>query len=222
MNFLSHYYCLKEENPYILLGVIMPDLVKDFSKLYNKYIEDDYFPKDEVSILMLEGVAIHIKGDDAFHKHSIFKEIQEIAKAEINKIFSSTVKRKFVIAHVLIELMIDKYIMNINSGILKAFYSKIDKIDIEKVEKFYLNLNIEENKSHFIKNITKFKELKFLYRLKENEGIIFTLNKVFTKKLNYDFLDEKEKWNLVIEKIERKIEKQIPIILIEVKTKIYE
>jgi len=222
MNFLSHYYCLKEENPYILLGVIMPDLVKDFSKLYNKYIEDDYFPKDEVSILMLEGVAIHIKGDDAFHKHSIFKEIQEIAKAEINKIFSSTVKRKFVIAHVLIELMIDKYIMNINSGILKAFYSKIDKIDIEKAEKFYLNLNIEENKSHFIKNITKFKELKFLYRLKENEGIIFTLNKVFTKKLNYDFLDEKEKWNLVIEKIERKIEKQIPIILIEVKTKIYE
>jgi hypothetical protein len=222
MNFLAHYNSLREKDPYFILGAVMPDIVNDFSKIYNKFIEDKYFPKELMNSSMLKGVENHIKADDVFHKHPLFDEMQNIAKLKMKSIFGDTVRRQFVIAHVLIELMLDQYIMLNDQEILDSFYLKMNEIDINEANRFYIKLNIEENSSHFIRNFTNFRELKFLFHLKENEGVIFTLDKVFSSKLQYDFVAEEQKWNKAIELIKLEVNQFMPIIIEDVKTRLYE
>lgn len=222
MNFLSHYYCLQKENPYFILGAVMPDMVKDFSRIYNKRIEDEFIPTINSNKEILLGIENHIKADDIFHKHILFEQMQEIAKTEMKNEFGTKVKRQFVLAHVLIEIMIDQYVINNNETILDLFYNKLSKIDVSKANLFFENLKVDEETSHFKRNFTNFIRLKFLFRLKENEGVIFTLNKVFSKRLNYDFLENIEKWNVVLNNIKESIEKDIPILIEDVKMKLYE
>lgn len=222
MNFLSHYYCLQKENPYFILGAVMPDMVKDFSRIYNKRIEDEFIPTINSNKEILLGIENHIKADDIFHKHILFEQMQEIAKTEMKNEFGTKVKRQFVLAHVLIEIMIDQYVINNNETILDLFYNKLSKIDVSKANLFFENLKVDEETSHFKRNFTNFIRLKFLFRLKENEGVIFTLNKVFSKRLNYDFLEDIEKWNVVLNNIKESIEKDIPILIEDVKMKLYE
>lgn len=222
MNFLSHYYVLKEENPYVVLGVILSDITTDFSKIYNQFIKNKYFPIEPNNILLLHGIKNHIKADDIFHNHVLFDKMQEIAKSIMKSTFGETVKRQFVIAHVLVELMLDQYIIENNEEILNDFYSKLEKIELEEANKFFKKLNVLENKSHFKRNFTKFRQLKILFHLKGNEGIIFTLNRVFSSRLQYNFVEEEQKWSKTIDDIKKEMNQYIPIIIEDVKTKLYE
>lgn len=222
MNFLSHYYALKEEDAYFILGTVMPDIVHDFSKIHNQFIQDKYFPEGLAHVAMLAGVKNHIKADDVFHNHSLFDKMQQVAKQHMKSTFGETVKRQFIIAHVLIELMIDQYIIENYREVLEEFYLKLDEIDVAEANLFFKNLTVEENSSYFKRNFTNFRELKFLFHLKENEGIIFTLNKVFSRRLQYNFEEEKQKWNNTIDLIKEDVAQYIPIILEDVKTRLYE
>lgn len=222
MNFLSHYYAIKEENPYFILGTVMPDMVNDFSKIYNQFIEDKFLPSALSNSYMLRGVENHIKADDIFHKHPLFDEMQSVAKEEMKSIFGDSVRRQFVIAHVLIELMIDQFIITNEQKVLTDFYKKLDEVEILEANKFYEKLNVHENESRFKRNFTKFKELKFLFHLKENEGVIFTLDKVFAPKLQHNFIADQQKWDKTISLINKKIKSAIPTILEDVKTRLYE
>lgn len=222
MNFLSHYSSLKEENPYFVLGAVMPDIVNDFSRIYNKFIAGKYFPEELMNSQILKGVENHIKADDIFHKHPLFDKMQDIAKTKMKTIFGDSVKRQFVIAHILVELMIDQFIIVNNQQVLNDFYLKLNEIELKEANKFYENLKIEEDLCHFKRNFTKFRELKFLIHLKENAGIVFTLNKVFASKLQYDFVAEEQKWNKTIDLIKKEVKQYIPTILEDVKIRLYE
>lgn len=222
MNFTAHYFTLQKENSYIVLGAIIPDVANDFSRIYNYAIEDKFIAKLEINKLLFKGFVLHMKGDDIFHNHILFDEMQTIAKRILNNTFETTLRRKYVIAHVLIELLIDQNIILNNPKILANFYKKLEEINIKEVNKFFKTINIDEKTSHFQRNFTNFMKLKFLYRLKENEGVIFTLDKVFAKKLKHDFIENKEKWNFVIEKIKKEIANSIPLLLEDVKQKMYE
>lgn len=223
MNFLSHYYTLKKsENAYVVLGSILPDLVTDFSKIYNQSIEEQFYPKEFFLKQMLEGVQLHIKADDLFHNSKKFSELENVAKELLKKEFGTTLKRKYVIAHVLVELVIDKYLILKEEALLDQFYNTLKEIKTKKANLFFESLYIEEDSSNFLRNFSYFLKNKFLFVLKENEGIIFTLNKVFAKKLNYEFLKEEDKWKNLITKLYLEIENKIPILLEDVKTKLYE
>jgi len=222
MNFTAHFFTLNKENPYIILGSILPDLVNDFSKIYNYSIENKFVAKLKTNKLLIQGIELHLKADDIFHKHLLFEEMQKTTKSILKEEIGNSVKRKYVIAHVLVELLIDQYIINNNKEILNNLYSKLEKIKIEKVNSFFKTINIEENTSHFQRNFTSFMEFKFLNRLKENEGVIFTLDRVFSKKLNYNFLENEKQWDLALERIKPKIEKSILEILEDVKLKLYD
>ena len=223
MNFLAHYYTLKTNtDPYMLLGTVMPDMVTDFSRIYNKDIQENFSSQTITSKLMYKGIELHIKGDHIFHEHPIFLDFEKFTKKVLDDNEKITVKRKFVIAHVLVELLVDNFIINTEKGILEQFYHSIGSVEIAEANKFYSELNIEEEKSNFKKNFEKFNKLKFLFHLKENEGVIFTLDKVFGKIFAYDFLKNKIFWEESIETIKDYMKMRLPELLDDIKTKLYE
>lgn len=223
MNFLAHFHTTnKDIAPYKLLGVILPDVARDFSRIHNKKLEDDFHTELPYILDMLAGIKLHIKGDDLFHNHRLFKANELIAKEILDADKAITVKRKFVIAHVIIELMIDQYIMNNNPGELELFYNKLDEVNISKANEFFQILNVEEDKSHFLNNFNHFRERQFLYHLKEDEGVIMTLDKVFGTIFAYNFVENKALWMKAIKEIKVNLHKDLPILLEELKANLNE
>lgn len=223
MNFLAHYHTTnKNITPYKLLGVILPDLAKDFSRIYNKNIEQGFVSDSAHISEMLSGIKLHIKGDDLFHKHPIFKKNEMHAKVVLEMESEISVKRKFVIAHVLVELLIDQYIIINYPEELDNFYAILDEIDIEKANELFQSLDVKEEKSHFVNNFSFFRERKFIYNLKENKGVLFTLDKVFGTIFDYNFLENNYIWMDVIENIKFNLEKELPLLLEELKEQLNE
>ena len=112
MNFLAHYHTAHTSiTSYELLGLILPDLVHDFSKLYNVHREAIFASENDFLLAIRNGIALHIKGDEIFHKHYTFVENEQFAKSLLLEANTLTVKRKFIIAHVMVELIIDQYII---------------------------------------------------------------------------------------------------------------
>lgn len=223
MNFLAHFYTANSNiEAYKLLGVILPDVVRDFSKIHNHKIENDFSSEVLEINQMLAGINLHLKGDKAFHNHSIFLELEAQAKKSLKAQTKITVKRKFIIAHVLVELMLDQYIINNSPEKLDSFYKTLNNIELNRANLFFEALNTTEDVSHFKRNFSHFLEIKFLYHLKENEGVIFTLNKVFGTIFDYDFIAQQELWNEIIEKLKGNLSLKAPILLDELKTKLYE
>lgn len=221
MNFLAHYHTTnKNIAPYKLLGLALPDIAKDFSKIYNNQLEQGLVSELPHIQEMLEGIKLHIKGDDMFHNHRIFRINEMHAKVVLEMEDEITVKRKFVIAHVIIELMIDQYIINHFPDELEKFYKKIDMIDISKANELFEILKVKEDESHFLNNFKHFKDQKFLYHLKENEGVLLTLNKVFGTIFAYDFMENKDVWMNVIEEIKLNLQIELPFLLKELKEKL--
>ncbi|MGB1316045.1 MAG: hypothetical protein ACPG4Y_08490 [Chitinophagales bacterium] len=223
MNFLSHFYTAnKTISPYELLGVILPDLTKDFSRTYNKEVAEQYFPKQKELIEMKAGVELHIKGDDLFHNHPLFLKHEAFAKTILKEKIALKAKRKYIIAHVIVELLIDQYILNKDEQVVIDFYNRLDLVNLETANTFFEEINISEEASHFKNNFSFFRERKFLNRLKENKGVIFTLDKVFGKLFATDFENQYTLWNEVIDLIKIKLNEDLSILLADLKTKINE
>lgn len=223
MNFLAHYHTTNQKiASYKLLGLILPDVAKDFSRIHNEKLEQDIATDLPYVLEMLEGIKLHVKGDDLFHKHRIFKQNELFAKQVLEAETKITVKRKFVIAHVIIELMIDQYIINKYPDKLEAFYKILEPIEIAKANGFFEMLDVKEAESQFINNFNHFRNRQFLYHLKEDKGVLLTLDKVFGRIFNYDFLQKNDIWIVAIKKIKLNLQKELPILLEELKENLYE
>lgn len=221
MNFLSHYYTLPTaEKPYEILGVILPDLVKNFSKFHNQN-KDESYAKTHLKA-MQKGVQLHILGDAIFHQNALFLDFEQIAKEKLEQNKTITIQRKYIVAHILVELLIDQFIIQNNANILTELYQKLDEIDTNQAENFFQKEKNSFYQSNFVENFTKFRKLAFLDYLKENEGLIFTLNKVLGKKFAYNFEVQAKEWNNLIISIKNEIAKDIPMLLNEIKQKLNE
>src|SRR5437868_5238150 len=72
LNFLAHYYFDKTNNIYYNVGLVLPDLSRNFCKghLNLKHaFEDEYF------ISLKNGCLKHLEADKIFHQSGFFKDV---------------------------------------------------------------------------------------------------------------------------------------------------
>ena len=130
MNFLSHFYIDKnEENASFIVGVCTPDLVS----LYNREIRIKHLPilpsHSESYIAFTKGILRHFEADKVFHSSPFF--LQETEKVGIflkTHFKDSGLKRSFFVAHVLVELMIDKILIAQAPQLIPDFYAHFEKV----------------------------------------------------------------------------------------------
>ena len=77
MNFLSHYYFERQNlNSNIVIGTILPDLVKNAEKEWNLFPQknEELFNKDPKLNSLLTGWKRHLEVDLIFHSSDFFNE----------------------------------------------------------------------------------------------------------------------------------------------------
>lgn len=194
MNFLSHFY-FEAYNPdsYYVLGVALPDLVKNHNRRWNmhpKKMEAEW-AKNPIFQSIYNGWLKHLLIDEYFHNSDFF--IQESHKIS-EKIRSLDLENKhlkpFMVGHIGLELILDTLLITENKIDPHQFYKHLSACKANDIEEF-ISLNGITSAQEFHTFFQRFQETQYLLSYKNNESIVYALNRIQFR-LSGEFLSEKD------------------------------
>jgi len=198
MHFLAHYYTeLPANNPLFVAGLTMPDLTPRFTRVYNTFIVKQTAPENEGLKQIYRGIVQHFGADKRFHTSPLFAEHVSLATKAFLKVGLSRERlRLSVIAHLAVEMLIDRQIVLEKSEVCTAYYSLLEKAD-ESILSSYFDLFVLENeKQNFFRSFHFYKQRRFLFLFNKIENIVFGLNRVYGLVAKTEFT-ETEKQNFL-------------------------
>ncbi|WP_222536024.1 ACP phosphodiesterase [Pedobacter polysacchareus] len=180
MNFLSHYY-FERDNPdeNIVLGVILPDLIKNAQKEINLYPlkEKHLFLGDPIQHSLLKGWERHLEVDRVFHNSDFFKVQTHALKQLILPACENSPVKPFFLAHIGIELVLD-HLLTVKGLInIHTFYEQLIKSDTKATELFLKNCGVTDTRI-FIKFLDNFITSRYLFSYQKIENISYALNRI--------------------------------------------
>lgn len=129
MNFLSHYFADREESDSLfVIGAATPDLLS----IYNAKVrvKAGHVKRIDRAVLspaaqqLIRGLDSHFLVDRVFHSSELFKiETGEISDRLEEWFPDREIHRKYFIAHILLELLMDKVLISKHNGILDRYYA---------------------------------------------------------------------------------------------------
>jgi hypothetical protein len=208
MHFLSHYYTeLPNDNPLFITALTIPDLTPRFSKIYNSVIRKAAVPEDENLLHIHQGLLTHYEADKNFHNSDAFVQHSRLAlQSFIREGLSRERLRLSVIAHLAVEMLIDRQIILEDEALCKQFYSAVVQADEQVLETYFHHFALNDDKRRFFANFQFFKHRQFLYLFKEPEKIVFGLNRMYSSVTGVEFTaDEQQRFLAAIHNIDTRM-----------------
>ncbi len=187
MNFLAHFYLDRSHtSSSFVVGAATPDLLS----IYNSGLRikaghvDHLAPeiKTQVDPQFLLGLERHFHADRVFHSCELFtQETHALSRMLEERLPQVEVPRKYFIAHILLELLLDKVLIHHDPEILGDYYRHF-----EQLAPFHdLRLGTEAVSAHPMPNyeafLAKFVENKYLYHYTENDHLIYILRRLLRR-----------------------------------------
>ncbi|MFW0717035.1 ACP phosphodiesterase [Pedobacter sp. N23S346] len=180
MNFLSHYYFDKlTQDANVVMGTVLPDLIKNASKEANLYPQKNEFlfkgnPDEEN---LLKGWKRHLAVDLYFHSSNFFLEKTALLKELIKPIVIDTPVRPSFLAHIGLELLLDHLLIEQNLVQVNHFYDKLIAVDRNSLTDFLEHCGLK-NQPVFTKFLDSFISSKYLLSYQKLENISYALNRI--------------------------------------------
>jgi hypothetical protein len=138
---------------------------------------NDFSGNDEI-LLIWEGIDRHIKADAHFHNSTFFKEnTQSIRKILENHGLQDKGARLFFLAHIGLELLLDRLILKSYPGIADRFYSDLFALEHKTIQSA-LESGVNPDYGRFFEMFARFKEARYLYTYLEDDRLLFALNRI--------------------------------------------
>ncbi len=187
MNFVSHYYLDRQrsEDPHFFFGVITPDLVGIFDrkiKLKPHTIPEldraGHLPED---LEFYRGVKRHFEADAVFHTSEFFLSQTAALGDRLREVFDEkTLPRSYFLAHILLELLLDKVLIQEHPEILPEFYQHLKNIPY--LHQLRLSEWVCKTKMHrYQAYLMRFEERQYLYDYADWRHILFVMRRILDK-----------------------------------------
>lgn len=193
MNFLSHFYFDRNTAaPERVIGVVLPDLVKNAKKEWSLRPEkqEAYYDDDNLSNIF-EGWKRHIEVDNYFHSSDFFCRHTHNIKNLISPILVNSPVRPSFLAHIALELMLDALLLKESLVEANDFYSIISEVDRESLECF-LELNSVYETEQFFSFLDEFIEASYLNTYRDAKSIVYALNRICMRVWDNPFNETQE------------------------------
>lgn len=180
MNFLSHFYFDRlNGNANVVMGIVLPDLVKNASKEANLYPQKNEFlffgnPDEEA---LLAGWKRHLAVDLLFHSSEFFLEKTTELKHLIIPVVENTAVRPSFLAHIGLELLLDHLLIEHNLVQVNQFYDNLSDVKKESLSDFLEHCKLK-NPDVFFKFLEQFISSKYLLSYQKLENISYALNRI--------------------------------------------
>ncbi|MBL7837729.1 MAG: hypothetical protein JNM67_09445 [Bacteroidetes bacterium] len=175
MNFIAHYYFYRQDDKYYNLGLVLPDLVKNFCKTHLRPVKKFQHPQLNA---LNKGSLMHLDSDKRFHNSTFFRQCEDLCGYLLDG--KANWPRKFFLNHLLCEILLDRVIIERDTNIVKNFYQDLSEVNHEQVELF-LKLNEINNYQNFTAALQRFVNAAFIFDYMHNEKIILALGRVYAR-----------------------------------------
>ena len=180
MNYLAHGYRFTDD-VYFFAGTAVPDWVRVVnratrvrSKTAAKFVDD----ADPLTAALARGTLRHIRDDDRFHHCEPFVGMLWQLTVRIRDALADDAGlRPRMLAHLLIEVMLDASIAEERPERLAAYYRTLDRVDAKSVARIVDRLATRpaEGLARFI---PRFSAERFLYDYLDDAKLLRRLNQV--------------------------------------------
>lgn len=187
MNFVSHYYLdrHRSEAPHFFLGVITPDLVGIFDRGIK--LKRHTLPEISAENLSLpelgfyKGVMRHFEADAVFHTSDFFLQETRELGLRLREVFDEkTLPRSYFLAHILLELLLDKILIQEHPEILPEFYASLGSIPYQQ-QRELSEWVCKTPMNRYQAYLMRFNERQYLYDYAEWRHILFVMRRILDK-----------------------------------------
>ncbi|MBB6497898.1 hypothetical protein [Pedobacter cryoconitis] len=180
MNFLSHFYFERQNSSaYVVMGVVLPDLIKNADKDWNLNPQkDEYLFRDVPDYAdLLRGWKRHLEVDRIFHSSDFFKEQTANLKQLILPALQTGPVKPFFLAHIGLELILDHLLLTQDFVDTSQFYRQLSAAHTQSLAGFlkFAGLPDQGRFDHFL---DKFISSEYLFSYEKIEHITYALNRI--------------------------------------------
>lgn len=182
MNFLSHYYFHNDKNDnYFTVGLTMPDLLSFHSngiRLTKKILQKLYLKETDYNIKShIAGMFMHLDLDSWFHTSDFFKK--NVLFLQNKYVEYNEKKEQFpnFYSHIILEVLIDKYLLTIQPDIADNFYASYKSFNFEKAAILFAGFE-NFDKSKFMTFTNDMANSSFLKEYTDNNSFASILTRV--------------------------------------------
>ncbi|WP_084290080.1 ACP phosphodiesterase [Pedobacter nyackensis] len=192
MNFLSHFY-FERNNPdeNMVLGVVLPDFIKNAKKDYNLYpLKIRHLFEDEPhQISILNGWKKHIEVDQIFHSSKFFQQHTAELKQLILPSCENSPVKPFFLAHIGLELVLDHLLATEGLVNINTFYDQLSRANKTALNDFLHTSSLNDT-DVFFSFLNSFISSRYLFSYQKVENIAYALNRICMRLWNNPFSEE--------------------------------
>ncbi len=146
MNYLSHYFFDQDEdNKYYNLGLILPDLARShISKLRINPYKNIEFTTHEIASIN-NGCNKHFASDRKFHNWMTFVDLTARATDMVRESGDKDINRDYFITHILVEVLLDKILVDQNPTLPDDFYNMINGVEMDWILKYMRYAGLQDD-----------------------------------------------------------------------------
>lgn len=153
----------------------MPDLVRNFCKERLKL--KPYYPNPAFESLK-NGSLAHIEADRIFHQSSFFAKAEAYISQHLD--LQANWPRKWFLNHLLVEIALDRALMDMNPGLCQDFYDELGSCDPKLIAEFLKESEVVKYEQ-FTASYSRFVSFAFIFDYQYNEKIVFALSRVYQR-----------------------------------------
>ena len=187
MNLIAHFYLdLNRANSYFVVGAASPDLLS----IYNSNLRIkarhlrllDEEQAGRINPPFLAGLQRHFFADGVFHTSpNFFAQTKRISNLLVEYFPDQDIQKKFFIAHILLELLIDKILIDQHPGILESYYGHFESLLPFKDIKQSLHTAMGHDLHNYEGYMQRFLRRKYLYDYARYDHIAWVLKRILRR-----------------------------------------
>jgi len=191
MNFLSHYYFDRNvSNCYHILGIVLPDLLKNADKTIILHPEKLHHQNQAVNTI-IKGWNKHLEVDRYFHSSDFFLTHSHQLKNLLTPVIEGSPVKPFFLGHIALELILDNLLITTNKITVHDFYEHMSGCDDAIVQEFLTFAGLEDT-NKFFRFFNAFKKDGYLHTYSETPKIAYALKRICMRIWKDPFTEEHE------------------------------
>ncbi|MFN9519639.1 MAG: hypothetical protein ACK574_07885 [Bacteroidota bacterium] len=179
MNYLAHYYIDNQVgNAHYNAGLIIPDLARGYFKAgLLHHVDASNNPYKDI----FAGCVQHIASDKKFHASAFFVHYLNEVNAVIKKTaFSQNLQRKWFLAHILFELLLDRTILKSHQVYVDRFYEDLGALTDKDLTIFIGSIGVTAPDG-FITRYRHFTQVQYIRYYTDNNKFVYSLNRIMIR-----------------------------------------
>lgn len=187
MNLVAHYFLDRDlVNSYFTVGAATPDLLSIYNsgvRIKGRHLQllgDEEL--GQITPPFLNGLERHFFADGVFHTSPLFtSSTRRISKMLEDYFPGLEIQRKFFVGHILLELLLDKVLINRNPGILESYYGHFESLQPFRDVRRSIEIAVGKSLPNYERYMDKFLRKRFLYQYAEFDHIGWILKRILRR-----------------------------------------